>query len=79
MNYLSSKQKQHIKSKQLEKQADDLLNGKRRKTRRGKKKKPAWILKRKKARDKALAEYKKQAQERWLQYQEFQRLVDKSD
>jgi len=63
-------------SKSLERQADQLLGvTKKRKTRRGKKKKPAWVLKREQEKAKAMKEYKKQKRQRWLDYQEFQRKI----
>ena len=61
----------------LQRLASDLLKakGKKKKTRRGKKKKPAWVLKRQKEKAEALRQYKKSAQERWENYQEFQRKI----
>lgn len=59
----------------LQKLATDLLKVKKKKTRRGKKKKPAWVLKRQKEKEKALKQYKQQSKERWEQYQEFLRKI----
>lgn len=44
------------------------------KTKRGKNK-PVWVRKRQQEKDSAMKEYKKHAQERWRQYQEFQRKI----
>ena len=63
-------------SKSLEKKANDLLNGKRRKTRRGQKKKPAWILKRKKEQQKAMIEYRKAKRELAKHWKEANRLME---
>ena len=57
----------------LTKKATNLVG--RRKTRRGKKKKPTHILVNKRLREKELKKYKSQSKERWEQYQEFRRLI----
>ena len=59
----------------LENQATQLLKSKCKKTRRGKKKKPAWVLKRKKEQEEAMKKYSAQRKERWEQYQEFKRKI----
>jgi len=50
------------------------IQGKK-KTRRGKKKKPSWVLQRKKEQEKTMKEYASQRKERWEQYQEFRRKI----
>ncbi len=57
----------------LTKKATNLVG--RRKTRRGKKKKPEWVLVNKKLKDKELKKYSAQKKERWEQYQEFRRKI----
>lgn len=65
-----------MNTRQLEKQADKLLGLKdKRITRRGNKKKPTWVLQRKKAKEEEMKKYKSQRQERWKQYQEFKRKI----
>lgn len=76
MNLLDDVEEYKPPSKaKLTKQATNLVG--RRKTRRGKKKKPNHVIVNKKLKDKALKEYNKQKQQRWQQYQDFRLLIEK--
>jgi len=80
MRSLTEEEKRKINREKIAKEPKGFpFKGKvlgKKKTRRAKKKKPDWVIESKRKKDEALKLYKKQAKERWEQYQKFQRLIN---